>query len=73
MSESIETKVARIEERQVAHHTELSHKLDRCLSAVEKHEGRIGVLENWRMWVIGISVGASLGAKALWSKLTGQS
>jgi len=66
--ESIETKLARIEERQIGN-TDILHELRRDMVV---HSKRIEALESWRSWVVGITIGVSTCISYVIAKLHGK-
>jgi len=66
--ESIETKLARIEERQIGN-TDILHELRRDMVL---HSKRIEALESWRTWLVGIAIGVSSCISFAISKLHGK-
>lgn len=66
--ESIETKLARIEERQIGN-TDILHELRRDMVI---HSKRIEALESWRSWIVGVGAGVSAALGFLLARIKGQ-
>lgn len=64
--ESVEVKLARIEEKQ----DQILEKLDERKTEIEDLEKRVESLEKWRAWILGASAAAGAVASQIWHQLT---